>query len=78
MVPERHADTEQHVEDADDDGDLHLVRVHEDYLVGFSELEKKNILIKTITYRCNLLKIHRYNDRNIDMMMTTLRKFIVI
>lgn len=41
MVPERHADTEQHVEDADDDGDLHLVRVHEDYLVGFSELEKK-------------------------------------
>lgn len=41
MVPQRERDTEQHVEDADDDGNLHLVSVHEDDLVGFGELWKK-------------------------------------
>lgn len=33
MVPEAEQDTEQHVEDSKDDGNLHFVRVHENDLI---------------------------------------------
>jgi len=34
VVPERDEETKHHVDDPDDDGDLHLERVQENYLVG--------------------------------------------
>ncbi len=34
VVPQRHEDPEEHVDDPDDDGDLHLEGVQEDDLVG--------------------------------------------
>jgi hypothetical protein len=34
VVPQRHEHTEEHVDDPDDDGDLHLEGVQEDDLVG--------------------------------------------
>lgn len=40
IVPHAKDDSEQHVEDSDNDGNLHLVAIHENDLI-FSNLDKR-------------------------------------
>lgn len=46
VIPKWKRNTKQHVEHADNDGDFHLVGVHEDDLVSFRQLK---IIIETLT-----------------------------